>query len=500
MFAAQTNATNSPFRLQQTLLDEPIVAVIIGVPDKVALRSRCHGLALGCFMGRAALKYLAESVLASEEAQAGGFASVSDEELRGALVTYREQVTREGFAVAKGLGVAVSAREGMGVLGATENAVKRSVLYFDDVLLPDPVFSLTEWTRDRQRMPAEDDAAPRARLVRAARYMQSLAPLVKIGRVRFVPSTRVLEPPEKLSVHFPEGPFYNSVPESVRDFLEKRARVVKVVATEKGERLVFPDPPDATTNSIQVDFGQVGSVMTYDHMRVFEVRDDGIVLGTPGPPQDAAALNGWIKQSINGSAAALVKEVLADVALAAMLRCTYVTTCSTTAQMLEILGRRGSQPDSTATAALSLQLPVLESASMEQLAELIERESASFDALRFELKVAAESLSGIEDPVARAEEGRKAEQRLAREQVHEVERKMREAKRALKWEIPLTLTQLAAGALGLLGGDITGLIVAGGIVGGGSTAAAAVKKFQEYRALPGYFLWKLSGSTSSRPR
>ncbi|MDQ3367744.1 MAG: hypothetical protein M3680_20160 [Myxococcota bacterium] len=130
-------------------------------------------------MGRAALKCLAESVLASKSAQADGFASLSDDELRDALATYREQVTREGFTIAKGLGVAVSAREGM---RATENAVKRSVLYFDDVLLPDPVFSVTEWTRARQRMPREDDAAPRDRIVRAVRYMQALAPLVRIGR------------------------------------------------------------------------------------------------------------------------------------------------------------------------------------------------------------------------------------------------------------------------------------------------------------------------------
>ncbi len=180
-----------------------------------------------------------------------------------------------------------------------------------------------------------------------------------------------------------------------------------------------------------------------------------------------------------------------------MLRCSYVTTCDVTAEMLEILGRGDLRPDGTANSALSLKLPVLETATVEQLAELIERESASFEALRFELKVAAESLSTIDDPAARADEARKAEQKLAREQVYEVERKMREAKRALKWEIPLTLAQLGAGALGLLGGDITGLIVAGGVVGGGSTAAAAVRKFQEYSALPGYFLWSLSRSRSS---
>ncbi|MDQ3370537.1 MAG: hypothetical protein M3680_34390 [Myxococcota bacterium] len=109
-------------------------------------------------------------------------------------------------------------------------------------------------------------------------------------------------------MHFPEGPFYNSVPEPLRDFLERRARVVKVVTNDEGERLVFPDPPDATTSSIQIDFGQVGSVMTYDHMQILGVTDDRIVLGTPGPPNDLATLDAWVKQSINGSAAGLVRK------------------------------------------------------------------------------------------------------------------------------------------------------------------------------------------------
>jgi hypothetical protein len=193
-----------------------------------------------------------------------------------------------------------------------------------------------------------------------------------------------------------------------------------------------------------------------------------------------------------------VKSVLADVAVAATLRCTYVTTCELTGQMLEMLGGKSIQPDSTAAAALSLQLPLLEAASVEKLAELIERETASFEALRFELRVASESLACIDDPAARADEARRTEQKLARDQIHEVERKMREAKRALNWEVPLTLGNLAAGALGLLGGDVTGLLVAAGVLGGGATAAAAVRKFHEYRALPGYFLWRLNRSPSSR--
>jgi hypothetical protein len=110
------------------------------------------------------------------------------------------------------------------------------------------------------------------------------------------------------------------------------------------------------------------------------------------------------------------------------------------------------------------------------------------------LKAAAETLAAIDDVKARGAEVKKLSDRLAREQVNEVERKMLEANRKLKWNIPITLSVLGAGAIGFAAGAqvlLTGIAAA---VQGGAVVMSMFRDQQSYRALPGYFLWKLKRS------
>ena len=134
---------------------------------------------------------------------------------------------------------------------------------------------------------------------------------------------------------------------------------------------------------------------------------------------------------------------------------------------------------------------MVQGASTEQLAELIEREREAFDAFRYELRTAADNLAAIDDPAERAAEARRVERTLAKEHVQAVDRKLREATRSLKWDIPCTVAQLAVGGLGLLTGDPSFSALSAGLVTGGKTAASTVRKHREHRLLPGYFLWRL---------
>src|SRR6185503_7254114 len=143
-------------------------------------------------MSRIAFDFLERSPLWLANHRANAYASLSDGDLLAELTNYRKHVLGERVPVAKGLSVAFSAQHGA---APDKDGIKRSVLYFDEVLLPDPVFDLTEWTRDLPRMPATSDEAPRDELTDAVREMKALTPLVRLGRVRFVPTTLPLESP-----------------------------------------------------------------------------------------------------------------------------------------------------------------------------------------------------------------------------------------------------------------------------------------------------------------
>ncbi len=77
---------------------------------------------------------------------------------------------------------------------------------------------------------------------------------------------------------------------------------------------------------------------------------------------------------------------------------------------------------------------MVETASFEQLAALIQEEPRAFEVFRSELKKVVEDI-GLAAPSARPEAARTAAAQLGREQVHEVSRKLAEARGKLGWEI-----------------------------------------------------------------
>jgi hypothetical protein len=226
-------------------------------------------------------------------------------------------------------------------------------------------------------------------------------------------------------------------------------------------------------------------------MVLVKATNDGEVLLQAAPPPNEEAMQQWIFQSVNKASADFLGDVLTDAETAWSLGASFITSCTATAELLD---RIRAPSDDESAAALALELPMVEAASFTQIAELLQTIPAAFDAFRFELKAAAETLAAIDDVKARGAEVKKLSDRLAREQVNEVERKMLEANRKLKWNIPITLSVLGAGAIGFAAGAqvlLTGIAAA---VQGGAVVMSMFRDQQSYRALPGYFLWKLKRS------
>jgi hypothetical protein len=176
-------------------------------------------------MSRDAFDFLTESILWSESDRSDEFAALRDDEIKTELGRYRAHVLARPTPVASDLAVAMSARE---YRAPSEGLLKRSVLYSNEVLLPDPVFELSDWTRDHLFVPGMRERAPRAELAAAARFMHRLTPLVRMGRVRFVPTTRVHEGPERPVLVHAEDAFASLVPERLREWFRSRAVIRKV--------------------------------------------------------------------------------------------------------------------------------------------------------------------------------------------------------------------------------------------------------------------------------
>jgi hypothetical protein len=295
-----------------------------------------------------------------------------------------------------------------------------------------------------------------------------------------------------LAVLYPEDAFESMVPEVLRDWVQQRTHIRKVIV-DKDRRLVMSTGPDSDTSSIMIDFGQTGPKMTYDYLKVLRVDDDGTVWNRLAPPGDDVTMQFWLKQSTNSAAGAYLREVMADIGVAFRLNCSFVTSCSVTAEMIDQISMPGLRTSANVASALSVELPMVDTISIEQLADLIQRETAAFEAFRTELRAVVESLASIPDESNRAAEARIASNRLAREQVHEVDRKLREAQRHLKYSIPITAAALLAGGLGAAAtGGVLAVMAA--VLSGAAVVGATAKDYQGHRSLPGYFLWKLKNA------
>ena len=240
-------------------------------------------------MSTDAFDFLTESIFWSERDKQEEFALLSDDELKTVLADYRKHVLERPIDTVRGLGVAMSARERT---QTSELDVNRSVLYFDEVILPDPIFTLSEWTKNRNLGQGQHNDAPRRDLVRAAAYMKELTPLIRLGRVRFLPTNYALEAPDQIYLIKSDDAFASRVPASLRQWFYDRAELCKIVTAEDGRRLVFRKPPDAATTSVMVSFGQRGNQYYYDygHLAILDAETQEMEIAAK-PPDDAAAMD-----------------------------------------------------------------------------------------------------------------------------------------------------------------------------------------------------------------
>lgn len=433
-------------------------------------------------MSKGALGFLEKSFLWGITGD-GDLSLISDEQIRSELTKYREHHLANAPSATDSLSVTVGARQGT---FASDNEIKCSILYFDEVNLPDPLFEISGWQHLRA-----DVRVARNELLTSLSYMRDIAPLARLGRVKFIPSTHAFEAPKQVPILMSEDAFASCVPAQLRDWFTQRARVRKVISDEQGRWLVLPRPPDADTKSIHIDFGQLGTQRAQDHLRIVQMNDDGTATLTLSVPSD---LDYWVAQSTNKAAGDFLRDVLQDFAVACSLRSSYMTSCQATASLLEAVSvKQGDQ----AAEVINLNMPIIRQATFGQLAELIDDEPEAFKAFRFELKVVGESLAAIEDAAERRAEAVKAADRLMREQVNDVTRKLHEAKQKRKWNIPTVTAGLAAGAFPVLAGGSTLTNILAALGTGVAFALPILREHRDYRAQPGYFLWKLRGVRGS---
>lgn len=120
----------------------------------------------------------------------------------------------------------------------TEELYKQLVLYMDQVVIPDPLFELTE-----ERNPMTDtvgeymglqkaSAISREKLIDAINYIKCISPLIEANFVVMLPISLIHEAPKEIGINYSPTAFSDVIPSHILDYYRS---IVKVYNLEKCE-------------------------------------------------------------------------------------------------------------------------------------------------------------------------------------------------------------------------------------------------------------------------
>ena len=288
-------------------------------------------------MGSITFGFLSESFLFNDEAQEDGFASFSDADLRKELDQYRLHVLSEMQPLKEEIGATARPLKFLAERGPfTTRRLMQSALYMDQIVLPDPLFSLTKRQSHNTRvmnrfhnMPSGDEV-DRTDLTEAVSTMKRLTPMVVADYVKFFPLSYYSETNNDTPILYSETGFADVLPSEVLDQYRKHADVRSLRKTEHGL---------AVTESLRIGRRiAVGFRGHYDEeVMLFELfrnkvlnvdEEKGILrvaMDLPSEPPSPEQFLGWVVQSVHQTARDHAHELGNMLALSKELGSSYLT-------------------------------------------------------------------------------------------------------------------------------------------------------------------------------
>ena len=125
----------------------------------------------------------------------------------------------------------------------TEELYKQLVLYMDQVVIPDPLFELTE-----ERNPMTDtvgeymglqkaSAISREKLIDAINYIKCISPLIEANFVVMLPISLIHEAPKEIGINYSPTAFSDVIPSHILDYYRSIVKVYNLEKCEHGLRM-----------------------------------------------------------------------------------------------------------------------------------------------------------------------------------------------------------------------------------------------------------------------
>lgn len=456
-------------------------------------------------MTREIYDFLNDSLLLDEQAMQHEYAGETDERLIRELELYRQHV----LATLSGITASIT-KTSRGpkayVASATGGEVdreklKRMALYFDQAVIDDPLFKITDRVPANQAGIAaffgykEGGGIDRPKLIEVTQQLRWFRPLVAHEFLGIAPVSFTRERPEQIPYVFSPTLFAERVPDGVREWLVKRARVHPLEPVEVGWRIV-EGRPLTPCRAIAVEFGDFEPPMVF-HLTSQRVEVDPknenrftFTATIPADPPEDDLFWIWVAQSINQCAGNIYERTAGDVALAVATDAMLLTDSSLISDLLCLGQVDEAVEQAVANLVLELSLPSVERATELDLMRVRTDHGESFERFRLDLERGLRSVSAETDAVQRRRRLDELRHELDELRVREMRLALRNLRQGLLKDAGIGVVSLAA-AIPTGGLTLLGALVA---------LFQGVGHLTDYRhrqeSNPGHFLWKLQHRSS----
>lgn len=452
-------------------------------------------------MSQKCIDFLLNSFLMDNRFIDTDYSSLSEEDLKDELHKYREYILlnisniQEDIHSYNGnLNVCIESFNNL----PKESLFKQLALYIDQIVVPDPLFELTEAKSNAHSTFSQfmglssDTPINRKDISKAVEYIKDIYPLITSSLVILLPISLIHEVPKELPLKYSPNGYNDVLPPQIRDYYQSISHVCNINRENNGMSFC-PDEPLHLGTTILVSFKGDESLsdMCYQYVKSKVISKDDktrVVRFLNEIPDKISpeVFNAWVNQSINQAAIHHFTDRYSELLLSQKIGCMYLARSQLTANVLQMAVQKPSIESALATMSMKFDLPIFDHITLSDIMSIRQNEGEAFHNFRTELNSKLIGIKNIEDPSVLHERLDTIAYELNNLQVKDVEKECRKIKRKLGMDATILtgslLTSFVTGGLTLVG-------AAGAVVKGGFDAA---KYYTDIREHNGFFLWKLN--------
>lgn len=447
-------------------------------------------------MGSVTYDFLANSILFNDKEIESEFSSLNDNQLEKILDDYRKHCLSNINDLTKEV---IDNKSSLKVLSSIERmpfeTLKQSALYFDQFIIYDPLFALTNQKSEATNVMSdylgyERNGLDRKKIVETVKLLKAITPMIAADFVKILPLSKEFEPPKDIPITLPKNYYADELPKEIMDFCREKAIVHSMTKADKGWRILEENDltPGIFINfeGIERNEGQIYNYFLQEFVKTEDPNKFLTKMKLADYPMDKNVWDTWVFQSINRSAMTIVDKIYYENVVATNLKATYLTDNSFTSNLLtQTLSAKEIIETSSASQFMNIKLPFLDKVNIDKLMTIRTYEADIFTNFRIELERQFRELRTVTDPKEIILRQENIIHELGNVQVEKINQKLDSLKRK---------------------GFADGLILLGGLAGTVQTAgwsllasaiatASGYKSYREYKdnlvQNPSYLLWKV---------